>query len=74
MVKERLRDVVKQVSQAVRLTEKDGTLVDKMEDAYKGLESNHKLLSLTEAHNEFARTLIEYRDAILYYLVSASVR
>lgn len=54
-----------QVPQVGRLLEKSGTLVSEIEDAYKRLESNHKLPSLVEAHAEFTRALVEYRDSVL---------
>lgn len=63
----------KQVHEVGRLLEKSRTLVEEMEDAYKTLESNHKSPSLTEAYHEFSRALIEYRDSVLYDLVTASV-
>lgn len=63
----------KQLPQVARMLEKSRTLVDEIEDAYKELESNHRTPSLTEAYEEFARAMIEYRDSVLYDLVSASV-
>ena len=47
-------------------------LVDEVEEAYKELESNHRPPSLTEAYNEFSRSLIEYRDSVLFDLVMSS--
>ncbi|KAH9875775.1 hypothetical protein IAQ61_003239 [Plenodomus lingam] len=67
------QDSAKQIPQVGRVLDKAKTLVNEIEDAYKELESNHRTPSLTEAYNEFARAMIEYRDSVLYDLVSASV-
>jgi hypothetical protein len=65
--------VSKQVQEVGRLLSSGKALVDEIEDAYKVLESNHKTPSLTEAYNEFARCMVEYRDAVLYDLVSSAM-
>jgi len=44
-----------------------------MEDAYKEMEMDYKTPSIVEAYNEFARAIVEYRDAVLYDLVAASI-
>lgn len=54
------------------MLEKSKALVDEIEDAYKELEADHKPLSLRKSYAEFARALIEYRDSVLYDLVTAS--
>ena len=62
-----------QIPQVASLLGAGRTLVDEVEEAYKELESNHRPPSLTEAYNEFSRSLIEYRDSVLYNIVMSSV-
>ena len=47
-------------------------LVDKIEDAFKGLEVDNKMPSLREAHQEFVAALVTYRDTVLHDILAQS--
>lgn len=48
-------------------------LVDRIEDAFKGLEVDDKMPSLREAHQEFVAALVTYRDAVLHDILAHAV-
>jgi hypothetical protein len=61
-----------QIPQVGILLEKTRTLVGEIEGAYQGIETDHRTPSLRDCYAEFSTALIEYRDSVLYDLVSAS--
>lgn len=60
-------------SQINRLMEAGTNVAAEMEDAFKELESNHKLPSVKDAMDEFKKALIEYRDTVIKDMVSYRV-
>jgi hypothetical protein len=62
-----------QVPQVDRLIEKSSTLVEEIEDAFKELESNHRMPRLRDARDEMVKALIEYRDSVLKDIVANAI-
>jgi hypothetical protein len=62
-----------QQGQVGKVIDTSTELVDRIEDAFKGLEVDDKMPPLREAHQEFVAALVTYRDTVLHDILARAV-